>query len=591
MCCNYSTTFCSVLAFAWSFIPTERRNPSAGRRVSLFFRSRRERERARVAGRRETPGSGCRRFENRLRREQRSRKAVSGKHAQERDPSPGRSAGRRRVRMSEGLSFRAGCRMLLSLAREGEAGSPERLLSPVSELTHSLGSLNAFQSGDTPRRCLDLSGLSDGDAPIPAHSDQLLSPRGPPDSPAPSFPQKVTPDSEKNKKGHMKRLKSMLPRLLCSSPKVGSGGLSPGARGPSSPCFNNKENVQETRPDCEVAGLGSPISCGPPSSPVLMQSDEQDGFTMVLDESCGNPHMTSSMARLLSDPLMSQEVEVSWLQPQPPRGGSRRLVRSPSMPERLDRPVLKRAPAPPDPGPDPCPLAKRWRSTAPIHEEEEEEGDGRKRGRLLKKTLSLSDVETRGEPGDLGLIGDFSKVYALPTVTGRHQDLKYITPETMGALLRGEFSSLVERCLVVDCRYPYEFQGGHIRGALNLHDPDAAVQRLLRQPVAVRSPDRRVIVVLHCEFSSERAPRMCRLLRREDRSVNDYPVLHYPELYILKGGYRDFFPLNKELCEPQAYCPMNSEDHREELLRFRTHSRSWAGERRRREQISRLMKI
>nr|XP_015204820.1 PREDICTED: M-phase inducer phosphatase 3 [Lepisosteus oculatus] len=141
-----------------------------------------------------------------------------------------------------------------------------------------------------------------------------------------------------------------------------------------------------------------------------MQSDEQDGFTMVLDESCGNPHMTSSMARLLSDPLMSQEVEVSWLQPQPPRGGSRRLVRSPSMPERLDRPVLKRAPAPPDPGPDPCPLAKRWRSTAPIHEEEEEEGDGRKRGRLLKKTLSLSDVETRGEPGDLGLIGDFSKV-------------------------------------------------------------------------------------------------------------------------------------------------------------------------------------
>ena len=24
--------------------------------------------------------------------------------------------------------------------------------------------------------------------------------------------------------------------------------------------------------------------------------------------------------------------------------------------------------------------------------------------------------------------------------------------------------------------------------------------------------------------------------------MNQYPALYYPELYILKGGYRDFFP-------------------------------------------------
>lgn len=38
---------------------------------------------------------------------------------------------------------------------------------------------------------------------------------------------------------------------------------------------------------------------------------------------------------------------------------------------------------------------------------------------------------------------------------------------------------------------------------------------------------------------------MCRYVRERDRFVNEYPNLHYPELYILKGGYKEFFPLHK----------------------------------------------
>jgi len=30
-------------------------------------------------------------------------------------------------------------------------------------------------------------------------------------------------------------------------------------------------------------------------------------------------------------------------------------------------------------------------------------------------------------------------------------------------------------------------------------------------------------------------------VRERDRLGNEYPNLHYPELYVLKGGYRDFF--------------------------------------------------
>lgn len=33
----------------------------------------------------------------------------------------------------------------------------------------------------------------------------------------------------------------------------------------------------------------------------------------------------------------------------------------------------------------------------------------------------------------------------------------------------------------------------------------------------------------------------CRYVRERDRLGNEYPKLHYPELYVLKGGYKEFF--------------------------------------------------
>lgn len=44
--------------------------------------------------------------------------------------------------------------------------------------------------------------------------------------------------------------------------------------------------------------------------------------------------------------------------------------------------------------------------------------------------------------------------------------------------------------------------------------------------------------------------------------MHQYPKLHYPEIYILQGGYSGFFAHYKERCEPQSYVAMQDERHK-----------------------------
>ncbi|NXW89647.1 MPIP2 phosphatase, partial [Alopecoenas beccarii] len=248
----------------------------------------------------------------------------------------------------------------------------------------------------------------------------------------------------------------------------------------------------------------------------------------------------------------------------------RQLFRSPSMPSSVIRPILKRLERRPPDGDAPTPVKpKRRRSvTGTPGEDAEPVGAGDAGG-----GGSQPEIENLLANDHRELIGDFSKAYLLQTVEGKHQDLKYISPEMMVAVLTGQFSSLIESCVIVDCRYPYEYEGGHIKGAVNLPLEQDAEEFLLKKPIVPFDASKRVIVIFHCEFSSERGPRMCRFVREKDRACNEYPQLHYPELYVLKGGYREFFPQYQSHCEPQDYRPMHHADFKEDLRRFRLKSR------------------
>ncbi|XP_008585498.1 PREDICTED: M-phase inducer phosphatase 2 isoform X1 [Galeopterus variegatus] len=332
----------------------------------------------------------------------------------------------------------------------------------------------------------------------------------------------------------------------------------------------------------EVKELSPLARCRLSRTPTEGATEEDDGFVDVLesdlkDDDAVPPGMESLISAPLVKTLEKDQDLIMYSKCQ-------RLFRSPSMPCSVIRPILKRLERPQDR--DMPVQNKRRRSVTPPEEHREPEEP---KVRVLRsKSLCHDEIENILDSDHRELIGDYSKAFLLQTVDGKHQDLKYISPETMVALLMGKFSNIVEKFVIVDCRYPYEYEGGHIKTAVNLPLERDAENFLLQSPITAHSLDKRIILIFHCEFSSERGPRMCRFIRERDRAANDYPSLYYPEMYILKGGYKEFFPQHPSFCEPQDYRPMNHEAFKDELKTFRLKTRSWAGERSRRELCSRL---
>jgi M-phase inducer tyrosine phosphatase len=79
-------------------------------------------------------------------------------------------------------------------------------------------------------------------------------------------------------------------------------------------------------------------------------------------------------------------------------------------------------------------------------------------------------------------------------------------------LLDGKYENQIADFHIIDCRFDYEYAGGHIPGAVNINTT-AGVEELLLGPNSIRvkpsvSGDsvKKTILVFHCEFSAKRAP-------------------------------------------------------------------------------------
>ncbi|KAI1717948.1 rhodanese-like domain-containing protein [Ditylenchus destructor] len=129
-----------------------------------------------------------------------------------------------------------------------------------------------------------------------------------------------------------------------------------------------------------------------------------------------------------------------------------------------------------------------------------------------------------------------------------------------------------QKYILVDCRYPYEFNGGHIKLAINLYDVSELPEVFYPQQPAKFQKIKSKTPIFYCEFSQKRGPTMARRLRRLDRDRNheNYPGLDYTEIYVLDRGYRTFHQEGfLDFCEPKSYIPMIHPNHVNDLKKYK----------------------
>ncbi|XP_019867610.2 M-phase inducer phosphatase [Aethina tumida] len=188
------------------------------------------------------------------------------------------------------------------------------------------------------------------------------------------------------------------------------------------------------------------------------------------------------------------------------------------------------------------------------------------------------DVNAVEYSASFDLVGDFTKPFSLPLVDGTQSDIRYISGSTLKGLIDGKYKNMISKFTIVDCRYPYEYEAGHIEGAINLYKQEQCVELFVDVAASEQPRNARNILVFHCEFSIERGPTMYKYVRQKDRALNAdmYPLLCYPEIYVLKTGYSKYFEEYPDTCVPRGYKTMLDNKNRMDS-RYKSERRSLAG--------------
>lgn len=91
----------------------------------------------------------------------------------------------------------------------------------------------------------------------------------------------------------------------------------------------------------------------------------------------------------------------------------------------------------------------------------------------------------------------------LPHFISEDESLPRITKDTIIEVLDGKYDQCFEHSIIVDCRFEYEYKGGHIEGAINVNNKDELANQLFETPQAEKT-----LLIFHCEYSAHRAPIM-----------------------------------------------------------------------------------
>ena len=130
----------------------------------------------------------------------------------------------------------------------------------------------------------------------------------------------------------------------------------------------------------------------------------------------------------------------------------------------------------------------------------------------------MKSCEVKEEVVDI--LPDSSRLYALPSISAgsKHPSLRSITCDTMAEVcishvvfsqsiilylqvMQGHHASTIRSFRIVDVRYKFEFEGGHIRGAENWQHGEVSHDGGVRMILMLIFSGRRVPIVLHAQHS------------------------------------------------------------------------------------------
>ena len=145
---------------------------------------------------------------------------------------------------------------------------------------------------------------------------------------------------------------------------------------------------------------------------------------------------------------------------------------------------------------------------------------------------------------EVSLSPDTKKKLILPTLKC-NSTIPRVSPEVIADVLQHKYDDFFDYIYIIDCRYEYEYYGGHIINAININSPRELKNFFFEKPME------RCLVIFHCELSKNRGKNMAEIFRNTDRNINRdaHPFLFYPETYIMDGGYNSFYKQFPHLCD------------------------------------------
>ncbi|KAI3570676.1 hypothetical protein IWW34DRAFT_812273 [Fusarium oxysporum f. sp. albedinis] len=133
------------------------------------------------------------------------------------------------------------------------------------------------------------------------------------------------------------------------------------------------------------------------------------------------------------------------------------------------------------------------------------------------QTLTMVDAERLDVP------------QKLPTIPANSSDnIWRITKETLVGCMDGQFDQYFDHMIIIDCRFRYEYNGGHIDGAISLAPRSGSLvdTNLLDDLIPSKSHQMRTVICFYY------------------------------------GGYSSFFQSHPNRCVPQEYVRMTDNTHR-----------------------------